>query len=739
MKKYGQKALSLIVAAGLLAGCGSGRPVTDDPNETGCGMRPKEKETEWVAETAKPELRNQDRLKPAGTTASTQPMGDTLHKVLDSHDSFADGIAEFNVRAERRDRDSWESNLSAAEEKALLDSMNASFKEAVLKEAIRRCCVEDSLNRRSIMIAAALRDGFVPEELLNEYLIAQNMYAENYASELLDKIEPYLDSYIKDHPELEAEVNERDYFSASVGTNSLGSTAKGVMNMAPQAMYSVEADVAEEAGAVMDMMPEIWGPDMAEEAWNTAEYREIDENRFKSAALSPLSTFSIDTNTAGYTKLKYDIIDGYPIEKDEVKIEEMINYFNFSYDDGIRNEEEPFIISTNYTACPWNQDHNILRIGIKADDLIEKPATNFVLVTDVSGSMMIINKLPLALSAYADMLDNLDDNDTISLIYYASGNGIVLDNVKCGDKDRIYAGLADVLFNAGGGTNGSLGLTTAYDLAKKGFIENGVNRVLIATDGDFNIGRTSEGEVKSIVEKGRKEGIYLCLLGFGAENLKDNKMEVMAKYGNGNYHYIGDMADAWKALVQEADSTLIPVADDVKIQVEFNPAMVSEYRLIGYENRLLNAEDFKDDSVNAGDIGAGKAVTALYEIIPAGTGEEGSGQAMRYSQTVSTGDTDELCTVSIRYKGINSEKTGEASRLTEKAVNAADLTDIPDMNTALAISVAELGMVLRDSEYKGTASLTSAMKIADAVYEENGNWMAKEHADLIRKLISQSR
>ena len=379
MKKYGQKALSLIVAAGLLAGCGSGRPVTDDPNETGCGMRPQEKETEWVAEAAKPEPHNQDRLKPAGTAASTQPMGDTLHKVLGSHDSFADGIAEFNVRAERRDRNSWASNLSAAEEKALLDSMNTSFKEAVLKEAVKHCWVED---------------GVIPEELLNEYLIAKNMYAENYAFELLDKIEPYLDSYIKDHPELEAEVNERDYFSDSVGTNSLGSTAKGVMNMAPQALYSVEADVAEEAGAVMDMMPEIWGPDIAEEPWNTAEYREIDENRFKSAALSPLSTFSIDTNTAGYTKLKYDIIDGYPIEKDEVKIEEMINYFNFSYDDGIRNEEEPFIISTNYTACPWNQDHNILRIGIKADDLIEKPATNFVLVTDVSGSMMIINKLP---------------------------------------------------------------------------------------------------------------------------------------------------------------------------------------------------------------------------------------------------------------------------------------------------------------------------------------------------------
>ena len=737
MKGYRQKALSMILAAGLLAGCGSVGTVTDEPNETGRRMTPQEKETEWVTGVTEPVAGSQNKAMFGGRASSTQPMGETLRTVLEGHDAFADGITEFNARAVQKERDSWESNLNADEEKELLDSMNVSFKEAVLKEAVKKYREADSWDTEAVMIAAALKDGFVPEELLNEYIIARSLYAENYAARMWEKIGPYFKNYLKEHPELE-DRDVGDYFSARAGASSFGATTKGSMNMAPQAMYSAEADAAEEAGAMMDMVPDVWGPDAVEEPWNTAEYRAIDENRFKSAALSPLSTFSIDTNTAGYTKIKYDILDGYPIEKDEVKIEEMINYFNFNYNDD-RNGDEPFIISTNYTVCPWNRDHNILRIGVKADGLIEKPETNFVLVTDVSGSMMIVNKLPLALSAYADMLDNLGSNDTVSLIYYASGNGVVLDNVKCSEKDKIYSGLAEVLFSAGGGTNGSLGLTTAYDLAKKGYIENGVNRVLIATDGDFNIGRTSEGEVKSIVEQGRKDGIYLCLLGFGAENLKDNKMEVMAKYGNGNYHYIGDMEDAWKALVQEADSTLIPVADDVKIQVEFNPGMVSEYRLVGYENRLLNAEDFNDDNVNAGDIGAGKAVTVLYEIVPAGTDESGSGQALKYSQTVSTGDTDELCTVSIRYKGINSEKTGEASQLIEKAVMGEDFTDVPDPNTALALSVAEFGMVLRDSEYKGTSSLTGAMKIAEAVYAENGNWMAKEHAEMISKLIRQSR
>ena len=469
----------------------------------------------------------------------------------------------------------------------------------------------------------------------------------------------------------------------------------------------------------------------------TAEYNEIKENPFKSVTASPLSTFSIDVDTAGYTKLKYDILDGYEIEKDEVKIEELINYFNYDYS-GDRVENEPFTVSTEYTLCPWNNKHGLIRIGIQADDVQEKPATNFVLVTDVSGSMMLINKLPLALSAYADMLEGFDEKDTISMMYYASGQGVILENVSCDKKEEIYKGLAEALTRAGGGTYGSLGLQTAYEMAEKSYIENGVNRILIATDGDFNIGVTSEGALKEIVEAGRQKGVYLTILGYGSENLKDNKMEVMAENGNGNYHYIGDMTDARKALVQESASTLIPMADDVKIQVEFNPSLVQEYRLIGYESRILNAEDFNNDKVDAGDVGAGKSVTALYEVVPAGEENVTDTPDLKYSKTEAAGDTDDLCTVSIRYKDINSGKTGSESRLVEKPVLAADYHEIPDANTALAISLAEAGMTIRDSEYKGTATLTSAEAIAKAVAAETGNDLALSWADLLRTLISQS-
>ena len=293
-------------------------------------------------------------------------------------------------------------------------------------------------------------------------------------------------------------------------------------------------------------------------------------------------------------------------------------------------------------------------------------------------------------------------------------------------------------FNAGGGTYGSLGLQTAYEMAEKSYIENGVNRVLIATDGDFNIGATSEGALKDIVESGRQKGVYLTILGYGSENLKDNKMEVMAENGNGNYHYIGDMTDAEKALVQESASTLIPMADDVKIQVEFNPALVQEYRLIGYESRILNAEDFNNDKVDAGDVGAGKTVTALYELVPAGQKHETDVPDLKYSNTESTGNASELCTVSIRYKDINSGKTGSESKLVEKPVLAADYHEIPDDNTALAISLAEAGMVIRDSEYKGSATLTSARAIAGAVAADTGSDLARSWADLLRTLIGQS-
>lgn len=701
----------------------------------------------------------------------------TLEEVLKNHDSFTDGLSQWNVKAEKRSRSAWSSNLSPAQEQAIIDSMNGNFKRAVLARAYETLENADGWDRRDLYLSALLKLELIPRDKVDAFLLARALYAENLEAELWNEINEILEKAQKEHPEdfPEPEIYPEAMEDGAVYEEAAGAAAgyaapSGAMMSNAESLAPMEKamDSAAESGAMMEPSdsgdpgmpddPTAGGtPGQEWDDFNTAEYNAIRENPFKSVAASPLSTFSIDVDTAGYTKLKYDILDGYEIEKDEVKIEELINYFNYDYgenalnaedpdqnnsdgeqNDGDQTSKEPFTVSTEYTRCPWNTAHGLIRIGIRTDDVKEDPDTNFVLVTDVSGSMTLINKLPLALSAYADMLDGFEEKDTISLMYYASGQGVVLQNVTCDKKETIYRGLADVLARAGGGTNGALGLQTAYEMAEESYIENGVNRVLIATDGDFNIGSTSEGQLKEIVEEERKKGVYLTILGYGSENLKDNKMETMAENGNGNYHYIGDMADARKALVQESSSTLIPMADDVKIQVEFNPALVQEYRLIGYESRILNAEDFNNDRVDAGDVGAGKSVTALYELVPAGGQGETSTPDLKYSKTETTGDAKELCTVAIRYKDINSAKTGAESRLVEKPVLAEDYREIPDDNTALAISLAEAGMVIRDSEYKGTATLTSAGAIAKAVAADTGSELAGSWAELLQTLIDQS-
>ena len=689
----------------------------------------------------------------SATSATTEKLQaepkETLEQVIKNHDSFTDDLSRWNAKAQQRGRSAWNSNLTPSQEQEIIDSMNGNFKRAVLARAYESMESEHPEDERILYLGSLLKLEQISREEVDKYLLARALYAENLENDLWSRISPIVEKAAKEHPELFPEP-EIDYLyeDAEDGMAAPMAIAGGAEEMVYEAAMSAPAESAEtepaySKGMSASDMANLDAPDDGTADLNgmpqpyTAEYNEIKENPFKSVTASPLSTFSIDVDTAGYTKLKYDILDGYEIEKDEVKIEELINYFNYDYS-GDRVENEPFTVSTEYTLCPWNNKHGLIRIGIQADDVQEKPATNFVLVTDVSGSMMLINKLPLALSAYADMLEGFDEKDTISLMYYAAGQGVILENVSCDKKEEIYKGLAEALTRAGGGTYGSLGLQTAYEMAEKSYIENGVNRVLIATDGDFNIGVTSEGALKEIVEAGRQKGVYLTILGYGSENLKDNKMEVMAENGNGNYHYIGDMTDARKALVQESASTLIPMADDVKIQVEFNPSLVQEYRLIGYESRILNAEDFNNDKVDAGDVGAGKSVTALYEVVPAGEENVTDTPDLKYSKTEAAGDTDDLCTVSIRYKDINSGKTGSESRLVEKPVLAADYHEIPDANTALAISLAEAGMTIRDSEYKGTATLTSAEAIAKAVAAETGNDLALSWADLLRTLISQS-
>ena len=729
-----------------------------DENASGTDASADHQETAQAGVSSAPQ-----EISPTGSSSAPQEISaisatteklqaepkETLEQVIKNHDSFTDDLSRWNAKAQQRGRSAWNSNLTPSQEQEIIDSMNGNFKRAVLSRAYESMESEHPEDERILYLGSLLKLEQISREEVDKYLLARALYAENLENDLWSRISPIVEKAAKEHPELFPEP-EIDYLyeDAEDGMAAPMAIAGGAEEMVYEAAMSAPAESAEtepaySKGMSASDMANLDAPDDGTADLNgmpqpyTAEYNEIKENPFKSVTASPLSTFSIDVDTAGYTKLKYDILDGYEIEKDEVKIEELINYFNYDYS-GDRVENEPFTVSTEYTLCPWNNKHGLIRIGIQADDVQEKPATNFVLVTDVSGSMMLINKLPLALSAYADMLEGFDEKDTISLMYYAAGQGVILENVSCDKKEEIYKGLAEALTRAGGGTYGSLGLQTAYEMAEKSYIENGVNRVLIATDGDFNIGVTSEGALKEIVEDGRQKGVYLTILGYGSENLKDNKMEVMAENGNGNYHYIGDMTDARKALVQESASTLIPMADDVKIQVEFNPSLVQEYRLIGYESRILNAEDFNNDKVDAGDVGAGKSVTALYEVVPAGEENVTDTPDLKYSKTEAAGDTDDLCTVSIRYKDINSGKIGSESRLVEKPVLAADYHEIPDANTALAISLAEAGMTIRDSEYKGTATLTSAEAIAKAVAAETGNDLALSWADLLRTLISQS-
>ena len=758
MRKYLNSACACLLVVTMLSACGSGQPplqtgsgagsTASRQTETDTASKADETETVSAAGTAAAAAATDASASAADEQLAAEPQ-QSLEDVFKNHDSFTDDLSKWNAKAESRPRNAWYSNLTPEEEEAVIDSMNADFCRAVLDLAYERLEDPGDYEDRGRCMKVLLEHDMISKDVADRYLLASSLYADNLADELWKEIGKIIEKARQEDPDLFPEpeqdlLYEDEMSMAAAGGGMVEESAMETgLALASEPSASDDAETGSQessqtkrAEAAQPDMPDEQMPD-PDADFNTAEYNTIRENPFKSTASSPLSTFSIDVDTAGYTKLKYDILDGYQIEKDEVKIEELINYFNYDYS-GDRVGEEPFTVSTEYTRCPWNPGHGLVRIGIRADDRQEKPATNFVLVTDVSGSMMLINKLPLALSAYADMLEGFDEKDTVSLMYYASGQGVVLENVSCDKKEEIYRGLAELLFNAGGGTYGSLGLQTAYEMAEKSYVENGVNRVLLATDGDFNIGATSEGALKEIVEAGRQKGVYLTILGYGAENLKDNKMEVMAENGNGNYHYIGDMTDAEKALVQESASTLIPMADDVKIQVEFNPALVQEYRLIGYESRILNAEDFNNDKVDAGDVGAGKTVTALYELVPAGEESETDVPDLKYSSRESTGKDSELCNVASRYKEINSGKTGAESRLVERPVLAADYHEVPDANTALAISLAEAGMVIRGSEYKGTATLTSAEAIAGAVAADTGSDLVRSWTDLLRTLIRQS-
>ena len=458
---------------------------------------------------------------------------------------------------------------------------------------------------------------------------------------------------------------------------------------------------------------------------NTAEFSSITENKFESTASNPLSTFAADVDTASYSIVRAALQSGNSVAPDMVRTEEFINYFNYDYPKP--NAGEPLSVTTEIADCPWNPDSKLMLVGLQAEkvDAKELPPQNLVFLIDVSGSMDYYDKLPLAQKAFKLLTEQLRPNDRVSIVTYAGSDDVVLKGASGEDRAKIMDAI-DNLF-AGGSTDGASGILTAYELAREYFIDGGNNRVILATDGDLNVGTTSEGELVKLIEKERESGVYLSVMGFGDDNLKDNKLEALADNGNGNYGYIDTELEARKLLVEEMGATFFTVAKDVKLQVEFNPKVVSEYRLIGYENRALADSDFANDTVDGGEIGAGHSVTALYEIK---LGQAASD--LKYSTQpdyVSHASTD-FATVSVRAKAPD----GDVSKLYEYPVDASKFVDAPSANLRFAAAVAEVCMNLRDSEFKGSATYESATKLLDGIENLNSDPYKDEFAYLVRQL-----
>ena len=443
--------------------------------------------------------------------------------------------------------------------------------------------------------------------------------------------------------------------------------------------------------------------------FNTEEYDGIEENIFHRPTDKPLSTFSIDVDAASYSNVRRFLNLGQKPPKDAVRIEEMINYFTYDYEGPTDNH--PFSIHTSYSQAPWNEKHLVAHIGLqgKRIDVDELPPSNLVFLIDVSGSMSAQNKLPLLKSSMKMLVNEMRPNDKISIVVYAGAAGLVLPPTDGENKAAIVDALEKL--QAGGSTAGGAGIQLAYKVAKEQFVDGGNNRIILATDGDFNVGASSNAEMQRLIEEKRNQGIFLTVLGFGMGNYKDSKMEILADKGNGNYAYIDNIQEAKKVLVTEFGGTLFTIAKDVKIQVEFNPVEVQAYRLIGYENRKLRDEDFNDDTKDAGELGSGHTVTSLYEIIPTGVNSEfgSSVDPLKYQniKPVFNKSKGELLTVKFRYK----QPDGDNSNLIVRTMDKDDLNP-KDRNLQWAASVAGFGMLLRDSEFKGDLNFDKVLSLA---------------------------
>ena len=456
--------------------------------------------------------------------------------------------------------------------------------------------------------------------------------------------------------------------------------------------------------------------------WEGEDYEGIVENPFQRPLDAPLSTFSIDVDAASYSNVRRMLNMGQLPPADAVRIEEMINYFQYDYSQPMN--DHPFAIHTELGEAPWNPQHKLVLIGLQGKKIPTEnlPPSNLVFLIDVSGSMMDANKLPLVQASMKLLTDQLRARDRVSIVVYAGAAGVVLEPTSGDNKQKIKEAIGRL--EAGGSTAGGEGIRLAYSLARQHFMKEGNNRVILCTDGDFNVGESSDQAMEKLIEAERKSGVFLTVLGYGMGNYKDSKMQKLADKGNGNHAYIDGLSEARKVLVNEFGGTLFTIAKDVKLQVEFNPARVQGYRLIGYENRMLAAEDFNDDQKDAGELGSGHTVTALYEIVPTGVKSDvfGSVDPLKYQppkQPASTSLSNDWLTVKFRYKKPDGDKS---TLLQEVVTQESSLLSLTSENFRFAAAVAEWGLLLRDSRYKGQSNFAQVIQLAKGArgHDEQG-------------------
>lgn len=465
---------------------------------------------------------------------------------------------------------------------------------------------------------------------------------------------------------------------------------------------------------------------------NAETYKEIKENSFVAVAQQPVTTFSADIDRAAYANVRRIIGYGKIPPKDAVRIEEMVNYFDYDYPAPEEGSASPLRVSPELAPAPWNPNHLLLRIGLQAKkiDLAKAPPSNIVFLIDVSGSMDEENKLPLLQSSFKMLLGQLRPDDKVAIVTYANGTKVALPSTSVKDKEKIIKVL-DNLY-ASGGTSGGKGIQLAYEQAQKSFIKNGNNRIILATDGDFNIGINNTTDLEKFIEKQRESGIYMSVLGFGMGNYRDDMAETIADKGNGNYAYIDNITEAKKVLVNELSGTLFAVAKDVKLQLEFNPKYVKEYKLIGYENRMLANEDFTNDKKDAGEIGAGHTVTALYELVPS---DGKVAQSLRYqSQELNEkGKGNELGFLKIRYKDPK-VKDAKSVEITEPLVFNKKALKETSTDYRFAASVAEFGILLRDNSNKANATYDQVIELAEGAIGKDPEGYRKEFVRLVKSV-----